>query len=416
MNFRFLLPERVKYSYMVHLLRTVIPNNIVNILWHLPKGYIAAFWHGLPANKLKLIGVTGTDGKTTTTHLIYHILKSAGKKVAFISSVAAMIGDTSYDTGFHVTSPDSWDVQRYIKQAVAAGCEYMVLEVTSHALSQYRFAGCRFHIGVLTNVTPEHLDYHKTYKSYALTKFTLLQQAYAAVVNKDDESYRLFKQLPVKRVITYGLNNADITPNTVVFKTKLRGLYNTYNCMAAIAAVRILNLSDKAISAAVSSFTGVPGRLEVVYDKDFTVIIDFAHTSNSFAQVLPEVKKMGNGRLIHVFGCAAARDRIKRPIMGRFSAQYANNVVLTEEDYRQEDITHIFDEIEADLTPQQRKKVIRIPNRQEAISYAITKAQKGDVVLVTGKAHEKSLCRGTREYPWDEFNAIKQALHNRHAH
>ncbi|MBI2033131.1 MAG: UDP-N-acetylmuramoyl-L-alanyl-D-glutamate--2,6-diaminopimelate ligase [Candidatus Levybacteria bacterium] len=384
--------------------------------YHLATALLANIYYRFPSRKLVVIGVTGTDGKTTTVSLIYHILKTSGKKASMISSVGAIIGGKEYDVGFHVTNPASWPLQGFIKKASQAS-EYLVLEVTSHGLDQFRVYGVRFNIGVITNITHEHLDYHKTYKNYVKAKAKLLQRADLAIVNKDDESYDLINKLLKKKkaVITYGKSKgSDISTDTFPFKTKLIGEFNTYNCLAAVSVCKQLGISDADIRKGVETFEAPIGREEIVYKKDFTVMIDFAHTPNSFEQVLSALRPLVKKRIIHVFGSAGQRDFTKRPKMGAISAKYADVVVLTSEDPRTESIDSIMKDIINGIKDAQERMengtLLIIPNRQEAIAKAISIAQKGDLVITTGKAHEKSMNYGNGEEPWDEFGAVKKAL------
>ncbi len=368
-------------------------------IYHLAMAVVANLWFGFPSKKLTVIGVTGTDGKTTTVNLIYHILKTAGKQVSMISSVGAVINSKNYETGFHVTTPSSWKLQKFIKKAEG----YLVLEVTSHALDQYRVWGIDFAIGVLTNVTNEHLDYHKTWEQYVKVKSKLLKNAKIAIVNKDDNSYGVISnfQFPISnKLITYGLKNFS-------FKTKLMGEFNKYNILAAAAAAKTLGIKDQVIKKAIASFQLPIGRMEVVYNGAFMVIIDFAHTPNALEQALSTVKKNVSGRLIHIFGSAGERDFQKRPEMGRVSSKYADIIILTAEDPRSESVDKIIEEIESGI---KKSGVLRVQNRQEAINTAIKMAKKGDVVLLTGKGHEQSMNYGRGEEPWSEHEAVKQAL------
>jgi len=416
----------------------VLLQNLKNI-FHWYEALLAACYFGFPGRKLIVIGVTGTDGKTTTTHLIHHILKTAGLKSALISSVFAEIGGKQYDTGFHVTTPNAWALQRFLAQSVAAGDKYLVLEVTSHGLDQNRVSWIDFFIGVITNVTHEHLDYHKTYEHYLSTKAKLLKKAKIAIINRDDESFTFIDSRlrgndrkvseNDRKVTDYAIKNgkADVTPQKFSFTTSLPGEYNQYNCLAAIATALVLDVADKDIKKALINFSGVPGRFERISTKyGFEVIIDFAHTPNALAHVLPTVKAQTKGKLIHVFGCAAERDVAKRPLMGEISAQYADFIILTEEDYRNESIDAINKQIASGarkkgaialkladyiLDKKYRKPLLfQIPNRQDALNFAVSIAKRGDVIVTTGKAHEKSLCRGNVEYPWDEHKAIDVAL------
>lgn len=383
-------------------------------VYHLFVAIAANFFYGFPSKKLTVIGITGTDGKTTTVSLIYHILKTSGRKASLVSSVGAIIGGKEYDVGFHVTNPSSLPLQRFIKRASEVS-DYLVLEVTSHGLDQYRVYGVEFKIGVITNITHEHLDYHKTYDNYVKTKAKLLKMAKVAVVNKDDESYNLIFNLKSKilnrKWVTYGMEeDADINPKGFPFKTKLFGEFNKHNILAAIAACKELGVSDKDIKKSVESFEAPLGREEIVYSNGFLVMVDFAHTPNSFQQILSSLRPKVKGRLIHVFGCAGERDYKKRPVMGKISSRYSDVMILTAEDPRSESLDKIIDEIESGVQKNRKIEIQKILDREKAIIKAIQMAKKGDCVVITGKSHEKSMNYGKGEELWDEFEAVRKAL------
>lgn len=384
-------------------------------LYHLLIAAFANCWFGFPSRKLTIIGVTGTDGKTTTTTLIYEILRAAGFKTSMITSVHAVIAGRQYDTGFHVTTPNAWFVQKYLREAVNHGDTHMVLEVTSHALSQYRVFGVQFGVGVITNLTHEHLDWHGTLENYMETKLSLLRRSRIAVINRDEsELYtKALTFLRGKKYITYGIRrDSVVTPKTYPFKTHLLGDFNRYNILAALAATcEGLDIARDVAVKTVARFHGVPGRMEVVATKPFRVIVDFAHTPHAIDVALSAIRTITKGRIIHVFGSAGARDRTKRPMMGAMSAKHADVIVLTEEDYRRENLEDIMDQIAMGIGP--KREVYRYPNRQAAINFAISMARAKDTVVVTGKAHEKSLCRGTTEHPWNEFEAVERSLKQR---
>lgn len=353
-------------------------------IYHLFQAIIANLWYGFPSKDIKVIGITGTDGKTTTTHLIAHILKSAGNKTSFISSIYASIAGKEYDIGFHVTTPSPFAIQKYLRRAADNGDEYFVLETTSHALDQNRVWGVRYEIGAITNISHEHLDYHKTFEEYEMTKFKLLKMS-------------KLKFRPSNKLVKLIENIPDLTN------------YNKQNYSVAFKVAKSLGISEKQIVKSMKTFKLPKGRLEVVHDRGFMVIIDFAHTPNAFANLLPEVKKMikNKGRLIHVFGAAGLRDDTKRPLMGKISSEYSDYIILTEEDYRTEKLSDICKEIAKGI----KNKPFRIiENREDAIRKGIQLAKNGDVLLLTGKSHEKSLCRGKIEYPWNEYKAVKKAL------
>lgn len=378
-------------------------------LYHLIVAIAANLWFGMPSRKLTVIGVTGTDGKTTTTTLIYEILTKAGIKVSKITSVHAIVGGKAYDTGFHVTTPNAFWVQKYLREAVDHGDTHVVLEVTSHGLSQFRVWGVQFAIGVITNVTHEHLDWHGTFAHYLQTKLSLLRRARVAVINRDETAVYngALPYLVRKRYITYGIRrDAMINPESFLFKTQLPGEFNRYNCLAAFSVSEALGLDRSGARRAIAEFSGVVGRMETVVQKPFRVIVDFAHTPNAVEKALSTVRAMTKKRLIHVFGSAGLRDKTKRPLMGEASANYADVIVLTEEDYRTENVDSIIDQIASGIPA--GREVHRFPNRRAAIRFALSQAQSGDTVMVTGKGHEKSLCRGTIETPWsDQAEVLK---------
>ena len=380
-------------------------------VYHLGIAILANLFYGFPSRKLKVIGVTGTDGKTTTTSLIYHILDTAGFNTSMVTSVGAVIGGKNYDVGFHVTTPSSFAVQRFIKKAIDAGSKFLVLETTSHALDQFRVFGVKFEVGVLTNVAHEHLDYHKTYENYLKTKAKLLKMSKIAIANRDDISFSLISNIKNQKskMITYGLkSNADVNPKNFPFETKLIGEFNKYNILAAVAACKALGIEDNAIRKGIKSFVAPLGREDIVYKKDFTVMIDFAHTPNALEQILKSICPSIEGRLIHVFGSAGQRDASKRPLMGESSSKYADIIILTSEDPRSELIEKINQDIRLGIT--NSKKIMEIKDRKKAISEAIKMAGKGDFVLITGKSHEKSMNYGHGEVAWDEYRAVKDAL------
>lgn len=379
--------------------------------------------YGFPSRKLCVIGVTGTDGKTTTSHLIYHILKTAGKNVSLTSSVYADIAGEISDTGLHVTTQNRWEIQKNIRKAVEKGGEFFVIETTSHGIDQYRVGWVAFDYSVLTNITNEHLDYHKTYENYLRTKVRLLKWAQKkAIINKDDASFNKVAQLLLsdkKEFVTYSLrDDANYTWSDRI-KSTLQEDFNRENIMAAFACCREIGIPLPDILKGIRTYTLPKGRLDCVYDQDFKVFIDFAHTPNSIRKLLQELRK-SKGRIIHVFGSAGLRDADKRPDMGRASGECADIVILTEEDYRTEKFALITKSIIKGLNEQgftksknkipEIKEYVVKERRQDAISFAISIAKKGDVVVITGKGHEQSLARGKKEYSWDEYRAVRKAL------
>lgn len=387
--------------------------------YHLAQSYVAALIFNFPSKKLIVIGVTGTDGKSTTTNMIYHILKNCGQKVSMISSVNAQIGSHVYDTGFHVTTPSPWQMQKYLRKAADSGSVYFVLETTSHGLDQNRLANIHFKIAVITNITHEHLDYHKTWENYARTKARLFERVDFSILNKDDKSFEFLKKRAEGKIITYSLqdSSADFNLNSFPVTLNILGDYNYANALAAAASTSVLGCKKKTIQQALTKFKNLKGRMEEVdIGQDFTVFVDFAHTPNGLEQALKTLKSKiqhPKSKLIAVFGSAGLRDKIKRPLMGQIAAKYADVSVLTAEDPRTEKVEDICEEIANGLLEnkkKERKDFYKIYDRKKAITFAISLAKKGDIVATFGKAHEKSMCFGKTEHPWDEFAAVKSAL------
>ncbi|MGI5828263.1 MAG: Mur ligase family protein [Patescibacteria group bacterium] len=415
----------VRHSSILDYLRRLVPNELVNSGKHLPMGILANLIYGFPSRKLTIIGVTGTDGKTTTATMLYHILLNTGYKVALVSTVSARIGNLDIDTGFHVTSPDHLPLQKLLKKICDQGFTHVVLEATSHGLAQHRFWGVTFFGGVVTNITEDHLDYHKTWENYALAKAKLFSSTRFAILNAEDKSYTFLKPRIKGKIVTYGQNKGDWNLKNSSFTLSIMGDFNRLNALAAVAAASELGVpKDKAFTA-ISTFKGVVGRMEVLQDKPFRVIVDFAHTPDALKTALTALRSQKSKRLIAVFGCAGERDKNRRK-MGMVAAKKADITVITAEDPRKEGVEAISDEIagwakrsgamevkkEQLLTEKHLKYpvFIRIPDRQEAIAFSISIAKKGDIVGIFGKGHERSMCFGTVENPWSDQEAVRKSL------
>lgn len=410
--------------------------------------YLAAAMQDFPARKLTVIGVTGTDGKTTTSNLLYQILLAAELKAGIISTVNAVIGDEVVDTGFHVTTPEAPDVQRYLRHMVDAGLTHVVLETTSHGLAQHRVTGCEYDIAVVTNVTHEHLDYHGTYEQYLAAKgrlFEMLAETAGkpggnvrlGVLNRDDRSYDYLSGLAVEHQRTYSLTpGADLwaeeihyTPGGVAFTAangvfrvpvtcRLAGNFNVSNCLAAMsAAIFGLGIDPRVAAQGIAALPGVPGRMELIdLGQDFTAIVDFAHTPNALERALETAREMTDRRVIAVFGSAGLRDRQKRRMMAEVSTQMADVTILTAEDPRTESLEAILAEMGTAAAGQggiEGETFFRVPDRGEAILKAVLLARPGDLVMACGKGHEQSMCFGTVEYAWDDRTAMRAALAER---
>ncbi|MHB0856715.1 MAG: UDP-N-acetylmuramoyl-L-alanyl-D-glutamate--2,6-diaminopimelate ligase [Anaerolineae bacterium] len=406
--------------------------------------YLHAALNGFPARRLKVIGVTGTDGKTTTTRLIASILKAAGKRVGSVDTVAAEIGGRATSTGFHTTTPDAPALQGYLAQMVADGIEYAVLESTSHGLAQHRVAACEYDVAVVTNITHEHLDFHGTYEAYREAKAMLFRalatstrkpgMPKVAVLNADDSSYAYLRSIPADSQISYGVAEpADLSARDVradaqglhflvvglgtalPLVSPLVGRYNVSNILAAVAVARALDIDDAAIQQGVAGVQGVVGRMERIdLGQPFSVLIDFAHTPNALEQALRTVRELTEGRVLVVFGSAGLRDRRKRGLMGEVAGRLTDMTVITAEDPRTESLDAIMEEIAEGCRRAGRVEgpdFLRIGDRQEAIAAALAMARPGDLVITAGKAHEGSMCYGAIEYPWSEHEAVRDGLH-----
>src|SRR5215207_594578 len=420
--------------------------------------WIAASFYDWPARKLTVVGVTVTDDKTTTTNLIYQILLSAQIKAGMISTVNAVIGDEVLDTGFHVTTPDAHDVQRYLSRMVAAGLTHVILETTSHGWAQHRVDACEFDIGVVTNITHEHLDEHGSYENYRAAKSRLFSSLEITspkrqgnprlgVINRDDvKSFDFLNRFIKVNKVSYGLrHDADVravdlhySPSGIRFQaqdksfnvaveSKLVGAYNVSNCLAAlVATTHGLGIKPEIAAQGLASLEGIPGRMERIdMGQNFTAIVDFAHTPNALKvsleaarEILASEKTAGleadhSPRVIAIFGSAGLRDKAKRRMMAETSAELADLTVLTAEDPRTESLDAILEEMAAGARSKgerEGKTFWRIPDRGEAIRFALRLAREGDIVLYCGKGHEQSMCFGEREHLWDDRTALRAAL------
>ncbi len=411
--------------------------------------YLAAAFYGHPGRKLTMIGVTGTDGKTTTTNLIFHILKAAGIKAGMISTVNAVIGDQTLDTGFHVTTPEPVDVQRYLAMMVEAGLTHAVLETTSHGWAQHRVDACEFDVAVVTNITHEHLDEHGNLEKYREAKGRLFQSLAetqakpqgipkAAILNIDDSSYSYLYDIclgiPGLKVLSYGIMaDSWVTAQKVEYDRKgssfscvfdgeeiqlssnLVGAYNISNILASYAVtVGALRIEPRVAQAGIAMTEGIPGRMEAIdLGQDFMAYVDFAHTPNALQRTLETARQMTRGKVIVAFGAAGLRDRAKRRMMAECAIAKADLVVFTAEDPRTESLEAILGEMANGAINSggvEEQSFWRIADRGEAIRKAISLATPGDIVLACGKGHEQSMCFGTMEYAWDDRVAMQAAL------
>ncbi|MQL52316.1 UDP-N-acetylmuramoyl-L-alanyl-D-glutamate--2,6-diaminopimelate ligase [Desulfofundulus thermobenzoicus] len=401
---------------------------------------LSARFYGEPSRKLQLMGVTGTNGKTTTTHLLAAIYRAAGEKTGLIGTIASWIGGRRLPVEH--TTPESLDLQQLLARMVAEGVGVAAMEVSSHALALKRVAGCRFTAGVFTNITRDHLDFHRDMDDYLRAKALLfqgLEEGAVAVINGDDP--RSGQVMAVTRVpcYTYGLGEGvqvrareiNVTSRGVSFalngpwgearvNLKLTGYFNVYNSLAALTTAAARGVPLSLAVQALETVTGVPGRCELVdRGQDFTVVVDYAHTPDGLDNILKTARQFTAGRLITVFGCGGDRDRTKRPLMGEIAARLSDLAVVTSDNPRTEDPLRIIADVEEGVR-RVRADYVVIPDRREAIRRAVAGAAAGDTVVIAGKGHEDYQIIGTARYPFDDrkeaARAIEEVLSRRKVH
>ncbi len=410
-------------------MKKLIPQQIKNI-YHLAQAIIANFWYGFPSKKIKIIGVTGTDGKTTTVQLITKILEEAGYKVAMASTINFKINGKEQSNLSHFTTLSSFAVQKFAGLAVDAGCEYLVLEISSHSLDQYRVWGVDYDIAVITNLTREHLDYHETMEKYRKAKLKLFKKAKTAIVNLDMEKPEDFLQRENYKKITYSLkdNKADIFANNIKlgiansafsinnqkFILNLAGDFNIENALAAICVGVCENIDLETCAKALEKVHGIPGRMEYVpNDRGLNILVDFALTPNALKKMyslLVKIKK-SEAKIIAVFGSCGERDRGKRPIIGEIVSQYADFIIITNDEPYREDPMRIIQEITAGIKNKKSGEDFWvIPDRREAIKKALQLGKSGDIIAITGMGAEESMVVGDQKIPWDDRKVIRELL------
>ncbi|MDR0916249.1 MAG: UDP-N-acetylmuramoyl-L-alanyl-D-glutamate--2,6-diaminopimelate ligase [Oscillospiraceae bacterium] len=392
--------------------------------------YVSANWFGNPAEKLKIIGVTGTKGKTTTTSLIKNALESlTGKPVGLIGTICDMIGPRVIESKRTTpTTPDSYELHGLFAQMLEAGCEYAVMEVSSHALVLDRVAGIEFEVGVFTNLAHEHLDFHETMDEYARAKSILFAHSRKCVFNCDNSYSRVMQAAAEGDIFTYSIDNVEcdvvakrvrLSRDRVEFSAltletlqpieiAAPGKFSVYNALAAIAVCLKLGFGIGDIADALADAPAVKGRAEVVpIDADFTVIIDYAHTPDSLEQIITTLKDGAQGRVVTLFGCGGDRDEGKRPIMGDIAARLSDFVIVTSDNPRTEKPEAIIEKITAGISGD---NYVVIPDRRAAIEYAIENAQTGDTILLAGKGHETYQERGKVKFPFDERVVVAEIM------
>lgn len=447
--------SEVKRMSMKTFLMDKIPNyNKLVIPYHVLRADLAAHEYGFPGKKMRVIGVTGTNGKTSTCFLIWKMLNAAGHKTGLMTTVAWGVDKLEKQIE-HMTTVDAKTLNYRMKKIADAGAEFLVLEVTSHALAQHRTFGVSIEIAVMTNVTHEHLDYHKTFENYRNAKRRLFKMAKYGVVNEDDKSWSYFAK-DVKEYITYGINSGILRAKDVKLgaqgveysvddgasagdkyvaddkhargnkyasddmlriKTMIPGRFTVYNSLAAVAVGLKLGLSKEQISQGILALDSVEGRMNRVdLGQNFEVIVDYAHTPDAFLKVYESVVPGKKGRIISLFGGAGRRDESTRGERGEIAAKNSDIVIITEDDSRDENPAEIAEEFVKGTEQAgflRGKNLLVELNRAKAIQMAIDLAKKDDIVLILGKGHEKTILRATGAVPFEDLKVTREALKKR---
>lgn len=404
---------------------------------HLVEAIVANIIYGFPSRGMHIIGVTGTNGKTTTSFIIHKMLAEAGYDVALMTTVAYGLGDNIQPQVAHMTTASAPLLQKRLREMKRQGAKWVVLETTSHALAQHRVWGIPYEIAVMTNITHEHLDYHGTFDAYLAAKQRLFRIANKhgrrfGVVNADDPDAQYFTSC-VPDSISYGIRAGQLTADKIKLQpdgasyrasigsdhydivTSLPGEFNVYNTMAAVSVGRKLGLTKSQIEQGIAALKTVEGRMNIIDEgQEYNVIVDFAHTPDAFERLLVDVRKSTKGKLVAVFGSAGRRDEAKRAIQGEIAGKYCDEVVLTEEDDRDIDGLSILNQIAEGSEKSGKvrdKDLFLIGDRTEAIEFAMSRVSSSqDTVILLGKGHEKTIERADGEHSWDESATARQAI------
>ena len=411
---------------MKNFLKKIIPDFLLN-WYHFAWAFLGAIIYGFPSRKLKVIGVTGTNGKSTVVFLISRILEKAGYQVAALSSIQFKIKDRVWPNDLKMTMPGRITIQKFLKQANKAGCQYVVLEVTSEGIKQHRHQFINFQTAVFTNLTKEHIKSHGNFENYKKAKgklFKALKSNGKMIINSDDPNADYFLGFKAKEKMKYGLKSAEdieFSRNGISFKFKetqfnlnLIGKFNIYNALAAI----LVGLSEKIplnkIKLALENIKGIPGRMEFVVKEPFTVIVDYAHTPDALEKVYQTIRESFSGKIIGVLGAAGGgRDKWKRLKFGKIAEKYLDKIIITNEDPYNEDPSQILSEIKSGISnfKFQISNFHEILDRREAIRKAINLAKQDDVIIITGKGCEPWMCvANNKKVPWDDREVVREEL------
>lgn len=426
---------------MIGFLKKIIPDtHPVRLFYHKIKGFIAALIYLFPADNLIVVGITGTNGKTTVTNLVTNILNQAGYKVGMTSTINFQIGEEKWSNIAKQTTLNPFKLQKLLRRMVKEKCKYAVVEVTSHAITQSRIFGINFDVAVITNVTPEHVEYHGSFNEYLNAKGKLFEKVSKGhrkfgvpkimILNSDDKYYNFFNQYIADKKMTYGLKGATVyaanvekkpegshfvlhVPNNAVpIELKLPGEFNVYNALAAASVAISLQVPMDVVKDGLESVDSVAGRFEHVdCGQNYSVIVDYAHVPESLESLFELYKRLTTGRLFVVFGATGGgRDQSKRPVMGKIAQDHADYIILTDDDPYEEDEWQIIEQVAEGISRKEGDNFWKIPDRREAIRLALTQAKEGDTVIVAGKGCEEIMIVRGKKVPWSDKEVIKELL------
>ena len=405
---------------MKEIIKKFIPPFLLD-LYHFILAFFGALIYRFPSRELKVIGVTGTNGKTTVVEMISKIFEGAGYKVALVNSIRFKIGEKEWPNTLRMTMPGRFKLQKFLREAVNSGCQYAILEVTSEGIKQYRQKFIKFDVAVFTNLAPEHIEAHGSFEKYREAKGKLFQVTKNIhIINIDDKNANYFLQFPAKKKYTYGLNQGDVNNQNLKLNLRLIGEFNIYNALAAISVGISQGIDSEICKSAVEKIKGIPGRMEEVISEPFKVIVDYAFTPNALEKVYQTLQRTKNKeqrtKMICVLGaCGGGRDKWKRPVLGELAAKYCDETIITNEDPYDENPWEIIEQVaggafeEIRLNPRKSASIYKILDRREAIRKSLGLAKPGDIIIITGKGCEPSICLAKgKKISWDDGQVVRE--------
>lgn len=399
------------------IIKRFIPHFVLDFYYWL-WAFFGALIFVFPSRKLVVIGVTGTSGKSTTVDFIGRVLEEAGNKAASISSVKFKIGNKEWKNELKMTMPGRFKIQKFLRQAVRKNCKYVVLEVTSEGIGQFRHKFINFDAAVFTNLSPEHIESHGGFENYRNEKLKLFKTAKNLhIINIDDENAKYFLDIPAKKIITFGIKKGGVNLKNTEFYLNILGNFNQYNALAAVSVGLNYGVSLEICKKALEKVKGIPGRMEIIQKEPFLVVVDYAHTPTQLESVYKTLSsrdsehRRQNSSLVCVLGsCGGGRDKWKRPVLGKIANQYCREIIITNEDPYDEDPWEIMEQIESGIENKEKERHL-VLDRKEAIKKAVNLAGTGDAVVITGKGSEPLMrLEDGKKIPWDDREIVRKIL------